>query len=113
MKNKLLIIFILLPALTFPIAKEGEDLQTIENLISSTERQLAIQKELYSLMAEFQSQQDRFFEGAQTKELAAQMVVTAAKILKIAEESHLTHLFTPFFMEELKLFSGLTKKKSP
>jgi hypothetical protein len=114
MKSKILIaIFILVPALTFAIAKEGEDLQTIDNLIASTERQLVIHKELRTLMAEFQSQQDRFHEGPQTKELAAQMVQTASKILRMAEENNLLYLFTPFFVQELKLFSGIYKKKAP
>lgn len=114
MKNKILILFIILiPSLCLSLAKDGEDLQTLDNLIASTERQLTIHKELRNLIAEFQIQQDRFHEGPQTKELAIQMVQTASKILRIAEEHHLTYLFRPFFVEELKMFSGISKKKTP
>ncbi len=105
------LIFILIPALTFCLAKEGDDLQTINNLIASTERQLVVYKELQSLISEFQKQQDLFYVGPQTKELATQMVQTATKILHVANEHQLAYLFTPFFMEELKLFSGISKKK--
>jgi hypothetical protein len=122
MKNKFLIVmFILIPSLSFCIAKEGEDLQTIDNLIASTERQLVIYKDLQALMAEFQKQQDLFHEDQQTpqaapqttKELAIQMIQTASKILRIAQDHQLLYLFTPFFVEELKLFAGITKKKAP
>lgn len=113
MKNKFLIaIIILIPSLCLSIAKEGDDLQTLDNLIASTERQLVIHKELRNLIAEFQKQQARFLE-AQSKELAIDMVQTASKILRTAEEHQLMYLFTPFFVEELKLFSGISKKKNP
>lgn len=113
MKKVLLLVFILIPTVTFAIAKEGEDLQTIDNLIASSERQLLVHKELRALMAEFQKQQDRFHQGPQTKELAGEMVQTASKILRIAEEHLLLYLFTPFYVEELNLFAGISKKKAP
>lgn len=105
------LIFILIPALLFSFAKEGEDLQTLDDLIASTERQLIVHKELRALIAEFYKQQDLFHESSQTKELASQMVLTASTILRIAEEHHLIYLFTPFFVEELKFFSNIAKKK--
>lgn len=112
MKNFRLLIIILIPSLIWGVSKEGEDLQTLDNLVSSTERQLTLYKELRDLVANFQKQQDVFHEGEQTKELAIQMVLTASKILKTAEEHKLLYLFTPFYVEELKLFSGISKKKA-
>ena len=109
----LIVFFILIPSFALPIDKEGEELQRLDDLISSTERQLLIHKELRHLIADFQKQQDLFHQGEQTKQLATQMVQTASKILRLAEDHHLTHLFTPFFIEELKLFSGIAKKKNP
>lgn len=85
----------------------------IDSLIASQERQIVIYKELHLYMTEFQKQQDRFAAGEETKELAAQMIQTASKILKIAEDRQLLHLFTPFYIEELKLFSAIAKKKNP
>lgn len=101
-----------MPITGFTLAKEGEDLQVIENLIASQERQLIIYNKLHTLMEEFQQQQDRFVKGEQTKELTSQMVETASKILKIAEDHQLLHLLTPFYIEELKLFSAIAKKRS-
>jgi hypothetical protein len=115
MKNKWVLLFILIPALAFSIAKEGEDLQTIDNWIASTERQLVVHKELRALIADFQQQQDLFQQASEqnSKQLAIQMVQTASNILRIAKEHQLLHLFTPFFVEELTLFASLSKKKNP
>ena len=111
MRQNSIIIF-LISLLLFSFSKEGEELSTLNDLIATTERQLTLQKELKNLLTEFQSQQDRFHQGLQTKELAYQMVQTASKILSLAEEGHYLHLFSPFFIEELKLFAGIAKKKS-
>lgn len=96
----------------FSFSKEGEEQVVLNDLIASTERQLVIQKELKVLINEFQAQQDLFYKGPQTKELASKMVQTASTILKMAEENHYLHLFSPFFVEELKLFAGIAKKKA-
>ncbi len=98
--------------LLFSFSKEGEEIRILDELIATTERQLVLQKELKILIVNFQSQQDRFHQGQQTKELASHMVRTASKILSLAEEAHYLHLFSPFFTEELKLFAGIAKKKS-
>jgi hypothetical protein len=31
----------------------------------------------------------------------------------MSEENHFLHLYPPFFVEELKLFAGIAKKKAP
>ena len=98
--------------MVFPLGKEGEDLQTINLLIASTERQLSVHKQLHALMLEFQQQQDLFIDSDKPKELAREMVETAAKILSLAEEHQLIYLFTPFYVEELKFFAGISKKKA-
>jgi hypothetical protein len=97
----------------FSFSKEGEEQIILNDLIATTERQLVIQKELKVLIAEFQAQQDLFYKGPQTKELASKMVQTASTILKMSEENHFLHLYPPFFVEELKLFAGIAKKKAP
>ena len=111
--KKLFLLIMVMPSLVFGIAKEGEELQILDDLIASTERQVALQKELRDLIANFHQQQKTFQEGQQTKELALQMVQTASKIMRMAEDHHLMYLFPPFFIEELKLFSGIAKKKTP
>ncbi len=115
-KSFIYAVFILIPSLSFCMAKEGESLQTLDELIASSERQLLIQKQLRSLVEEFQKQQDAFQhtidESPATKELALKMVQTASQILQMADENHLTHLFTPFFVEELKFFAATSKKKA-
>jgi hypothetical protein len=94
-------------------SKEGELNKNLSELQATTERQLALQKEMISLVEEFKQQQDLFYKGPQTKELASKMVTTASTILKMAEENHYLHLFPPFDVEELKLFANIAKKKNP
>ena len=98
------------------LSREGEELKILDDLIATSERQLALQKELRGLIVEFHAQQDLFYQGSekgqQTKELASKMVNTAMTILKISEDNHYLHLFPPFFVEELKLFAGIGKKKT-
>ena len=98
--------------LLFGFSREGDEQRAINELIATTERQLAIQKQLKILVVNFDAQQERFYQGEQTKELASEMVETASKILKIAEDNQLLHIFPPFFVEELKLFEGIGKKNS-
>ena len=104
---------ILLSLLLFSFAKEGEEVQILDELIATTKRQLVLQKELKLLIADFHNQQDQFHLDPQSKQLASAMVQTASKILTLAEEAHYLHLFSPFFVEELKLFATIAKKNSP
>ena len=98
-------------------SREGEELKILDDLIATSERQIVLQKELRDLIIQFHTQQDLFYQGSdndqKTKELASKMVTTAATILKNSEENHYLHLFPPFFVEELKLFANISKKKSP
>ncbi|HEY5235921.1 MAG TPA: hypothetical protein VIJ14_07070 [Rhabdochlamydiaceae bacterium] len=96
-------------------SRDGEELNILDDLIATSERQIDLQKELRDLIIQFHTQQDLFYQGSdndqKTKELASKMVSTAAKILKNSEENHYLHLFPPFFVEELKLFANISKKK--
>ena len=98
-------------------SREGEELKILDDLIATSERQLVLQKELRGLIVEFHLEQDLFYEGSEndqkTKELASKMVNTAGQILKTSEDHHYLHLFPAFFVEELKLFANISKKKTP
>lgn len=100
----------------FGFSRDGEELKILDDLIATSERQILLQKNLRELVIQFHTQQDLFYQGSdddrKTKELASQMVTTAATILKTSEENHYLHLFPPFFVEELKLFANISKKKS-
>ncbi|HEX4839851.1 MAG TPA: hypothetical protein VFU89_05370 [Rhabdochlamydiaceae bacterium] len=100
----------------FGFSRDGEELKILDDLIATSERQIVLQKNLRDLVIQFHTQQDLFYQGSdddrKTKELASQMVTTAATILKTSEENHYLHLFPPFFVEELKLFASISKKKS-
>lgn len=98
-------------------SREGEELKILDDIIATSERQLTLQKQLRALIIEFHDLQDLFYQGSaddkKTKELASKMVSTALQILTTSEENHYLHLFPPFFVEELKLFANISKKKTP
>jgi hypothetical protein len=117
-KNCLKIALVSIISLTlFSFSREGEELKILDDLIATSERQLAIQKELKALIVEFHTQQDLFCDGPEkgqkTKELASQMVDTAMKIQQMAADNHYLHLLPPFFFEELKRFANVGKKQTP
>ncbi len=85
----------------------------IDDMIDRTERQLATQTELKTLMQELQQEQTRFTEGEQTRTQASRMVALADQILKMIEESHYETLFTPSYIDELRFLSSIANKKSP
>lgn len=92
--------------------EEGE-VARIDHLIEATEKKLQKQKELKELMLAFHEQEERFFLGDQTKTHAAKMVYSARQILDIIKTSHLEHLFSSEYMEELALFSSIAGKTTP
>ena len=91
---------------------EGE-VARIDHLIEATEQKLQKQKELKGLMLAFHEQEERFFLGDQSKMHAAKMVHSAREILDIIKTSHLEHLFSSEYMEELALFSSIAGKTTP
>lgn len=85
----------------------------IDDMISRSERQLAVQNEIKALMQDLQREQNKFTEGEQTKTQAAQMVALADQILKKIEENHYEALFPSSYIDELRFFSSIANKKSP
>lgn len=96
------------------VASPAEDeLETMKHLITVTEQQLAVQKQLRNLMAEFKKQKDRFFKGDQSNKHSFKMVKTASTILQIINDNHLQHLCSSEYLEELTLFSSIAGKNTP
>lgn len=116
-QRAILIFSFTLPMTLWGLSKEGEELKILDELIATSERQISLQKELKALITDFYAQQELFYQGPekgqQTKELATKMVKTAVTILTMAENNHYLHLFSPFFVEELKCFAGIAKKNTP
>ncbi len=96
-------------------SREGEELKILDDLIATSERQIALQKELRDQIIQFHTQQDLFYQGSdndqKAKELASKMVTTAANILKTSEDNHYLHLFPSFLSKNSSLFAQYYKKK--
>lgn len=94
-------------------SREGDEVEIIDKLVHLSEQQLSTQRELKSLMSLFKTQQDAFFKGDQTKERASEMVLTAARILKIIDAHNYRHLFSVVYLQELEMFASIANKNSP
>jgi hypothetical protein len=95
------------------VAPAEDEVETLQHLIALTEHQLTVQKQLRNLMTDFKKQKDRFFKGDQSRKHSLKMVKTARNILQIVTESHLQHLYSSEYMEELTLFSSIAGKNTP
>jgi hypothetical protein len=94
------------------LAPKENEAEIIEHLIQSTQSKLEEQKELKTLILLFREQEERFFKGDQSKEHTTKMVGCARQILEMIRSSHIEHLFSSEFMEELALFSSIAGKAS-
>ncbi|MBS0620726.1 MAG: hypothetical protein JSS61_04635 [Verrucomicrobia bacterium] len=90
---------------------EGPDeVAIVDDLILVTTRQLETQKQLRSLMLDFQKQQEEFVQGNQSKVHAKEMVRTARQIYEMISANHIQHLFPNAYLEELSFFSSIAGK---
>jgi len=104
-----LLALVLLSTLFFSFSKEGEELESLDRLIILTEKQLASQKTLRDLMAQYRDQQEAFYKS-QSREEAGKMVEMADAILKLVREGHYEDTISPFYLQELKMFASLAHK---
>jgi hypothetical protein len=91
----------------------ADEIETIDQLIETSSRQLEKQRELKELMISYKHQCDLFEKGNESKVHIFRLVATASQLLTKIAENHLQHLFAPEYMEELSLFSSILAKRSP
>jgi hypothetical protein len=118
MKKCLLCLFLVvassLTALEEPLLSTVEDeIARIDHLIAATEEKVVQQRALRELMLRLQVQEEQFFKGDQSKAHAKKMVDSASQVLELIKASHLEHLFSSTYLEELALFSSIAGKTSP
>ncbi len=90
-----------------------DEVRKVDYLIEATGKKLEQQKELQRLMVLFQEQEERFFQGDQSKEHALRMVRTAHQILGHIKKAHLEYLFSSEYLEQLAVFSSIAGRRSP
>ncbi len=89
------------------------EIAVLDQLISTSEQKLQVQKKLKGRMQELQAQRDAFLAGNQTKRHSYKMVHTAKEILEIIEQEHLGHLFSKEYLDELIVFTSIAGRASP
>lgn len=91
---------------------QEDELLSIENMISATQKQLDLQKEIRALMEEFKSCRYLFMYEDHSKKYAARMVEIASTLLGKIQDHHLEHAFSSSYLKELAVFASIATKKS-
>lgn len=102
----------ILAAAYIPPPIEAGAIETLEQAIERTEKNLEAQKKIKKLLVELQELKKKFINNEASKEEAWRMVKRSAEILNLIEEMRLEPLFDLAFLEELKVFASYAKKTS-
>lgn len=90
-----------------PATKEVE---IVEGLIKLSERTVETQKNLRTLLIDYQKENKNYVEHPDDKEALFKTAKLALRVSQVIQENHLEHLFTQEFMSELNLFAQIGKK---
>lgn len=95
------------------VVPSQNEIEAMDRLIAATQSKLQVHQQLRELMVQFKGQQEKFVRNDQDKKSAYKMCQTAAVILQMIKDNHLEHLYTPKFLDELKLFSAIASRNAP
>lgn len=90
---------------------EKEFLQPLEDLIAITEKNLSEQRQLLSLVRNYQKIKIGYLQNQTSKEAILAMVKSAHQLQSAIETHHFSQLFKPNFLEEIHFFSRIAAKK--
>ena len=88
----------------FPLKAE-EALDTIKQLIATTEKSLDEQRSLLSLVEAFYQARALFVADSDDQKAAVTLVRAAMRVHRELENEHLSHLFSSEFLEEIRFFN--------
>jgi hypothetical protein len=92
--------------------EEINEIRVIDQLISATEAQIRMEKDLKEMMVQYKKLREEFELGNQTKAQASRLVRTARQISETITANHLEHLFAKDYLDELTFFSSIAGKTS-
>lgn len=101
-----------LTAVKDPNALIGNELIRLDTLIKATEQSLGGQKKLRDRIVEYQKTQDLYLAHPMDNDLLLQLVKSAHRTLESIKENHLIHTFDPDFIDELKVLSKASSKRT-
>lgn len=84
--------------------------QTIDDLISVTEKNLREQKALKAGLVEYRRLHKLYERDTGRQDLSERLVWQAERVLQRIQEQHLKHAFEPEFLQELSFFSKIADK---
>lgn len=100
-----------LPKVVEPVIKDNE-IETIDFLITATEKSLDEQKQLRALILEYQELETRYIGSPEDRELLYKVIKSAKRTLEMIKATHLTYNFDSAFIDELTLFAQVGSKKA-
>lgn len=90
--------------------QERDEVAMMRQLITTTEQQLEMQRELLEWMLTFREQKQAFSSGNENKAHVRAMVQNARRLFESLAEKHLQHLFSREYLDELQFFSSIAGK---
>ncbi len=96
---------ILLALLFLGLPLFADEVQTLKELMSTTQKSLEGQERVLEALIAFQKARIDFVENSDNARLGTVLVKTAMLLQREAEREHLTHLFSPDFLYELQFFN--------
>lgn len=91
-------------------APQTTEIEIVEGLIKLSERNVETQKNLRTLLLDYQVANKNYVQNPEDKDALFKTAKLALKTSQIIQENHLEHLFTQEFMSELNLFAQIAKK---
>lgn len=91
-------------------AREGQEMQMLDQLITVTQKNLERQRQLRCYITEYLDLQARYIENTDDKDLSVQLVRKAKQVLDGIQQQHLNQAFDPEFISELSFFANIAQK---
>jgi hypothetical protein len=94
-------------------AASGQELLTLDQLLSSTEERLGRLRALKELMLELDVLKTQFAEGEQTRAQTGRILATAREISKAVQQEHIDYLLSEAYRQELDFLLSFLDRRAP
>jgi hypothetical protein len=98
--------------LFFPLsAAQPEEIDVVEQLITTTKKNLDAQQRLLQMMIAYNQAKESFLEDPDSSKLATSLVRKSMLLHHHIMQEHLSHLFSTDFLVELSFFNQVGKNQ--
>lgn len=94
----------------FPLIAD-EEIETIQELIAVTEKNLTTQKKLLTALVQFKHARADFIAEPTSGQLATRLVKSAMQVQRQIEKEHLAYLFPTDFLSEMQFYTRVGNRE--